>query len=80
MMDKEDSYIFLKIRKRPWYIWLFRCVWLLWLIVWGDMAVGSWEELEPRAFILSLLIFLISLIAGFLIWLWGYIRFRKSQV
>ncbi|MFQ6108959.1 MAG: hypothetical protein ACE5L7_05345 [Candidatus Aminicenantales bacterium] len=79
MKKRNSPYVFLKIRKRPWYVWVLRFFWLLWVILWGDVALGSWRELEPRAFIIALLVFLISLVGGFLIWLWGIIRFRKSR-
>lgn len=79
-MKTEDSYIILKIRKRPWYVWFLRFVWLVWVAFWGDVASGSWKELEHRAFVISLGVFLISLILGFLLWLWGYMKYRKAQI
>ena len=77
-MSKNDSHYFLMIRSRPWYIWLLRIVWLLWVIFWGEVALGSWKELELRAFTVALLIFLISLVLGLLMWLWGHLKFKKT--
>lgn len=72
-MDKEKSYMNFRIRKRPWYVWPIRIVWVVWLLVWAEVAIGSWQEMENRAFIISLVIFLASFVIGFLNW------FRKSR-
>jgi len=78
MIDQKAS-IELKIRKRPWFIWILRAVWLIWVLFWLEATVGSWKEMETRAFVISLIIFLVSLIAGILLWLWGYLRFKKAN-
>jgi len=77
MKDKQ-TYNVLKIRKKPWYIWIFRLIWLIWLIFWIEVAVGSKMELEPKAFIISLFIFAVSLFLGFFLWFEGLRKFRKS--
>jgi hypothetical protein len=78
-MEAKDSHRFLKIRKKPWYIWLLRLVWLTWIVFWAEVAWGSWKELEPRASFIALGILVFSLIVGILLWVWGYRRFRKYR-
>lgn len=70
-MKDKDTYHSLKIRKKPWYVWLLRFVWLAWIIFWTEVAWGSWKELEPRAVSISLGILLISLVVGISLWFWG---------
>lgn len=77
-MKIKDPYLILKVRKRPWSIWLLRIVWFVWLIFWAEVALGSWKEGEPRAFSITLVVFLISLILGILLWLWRYKKFKKA--
>jgi hypothetical protein len=55
--------------KLPWAIWALRIVWLIWLAFWAEVAVGSWKELEKRAFAISLVVFVVSLLAGVGLWL-----------
>jgi len=73
-------YSVIKIRKRPFYVWFLRAVWLVWIIFWADVAIGSHQEMEERAFVISLVIFLVSLAIGFLLWLRGYRRFKKTNM
>lgn len=75
-MDKKNMYAVLKIRKRPYYIWILRLIWLAWLFFWGEVAIGSGQELEPRAFNISMLIFLVSLVIGLFLWFKGI---RKNR-
>ncbi len=75
-MDKKNMYAVLKIRKRPYYIWILRLIWLAWLFFWAEVAIGSGQELEPRAFNISMLIFLVSLLIGLLLWFKGI---RKNR-
>ena len=79
-MIMKNTYWTFKIRKQPWYGWLLRIVWLTWLVFWAEVAVGSWKETEPRAFTISLIVFLVSLFLGFLLWLWGYRKFKKANI
>ena len=76
MVDKE-KYTVLKIRKSAWVLWVLRVIWFIWLLFWAEVTVGSWKEAEQRAFIISLIVFLVSLILGILLWLWGYLKFKK---
>ena len=78
-MEAKDNDFSLKIRKRPWYVWLFRIAWLAWLVVWGEMALGSRQELEDRAFAIALTVFLVSLAFGLLLWLRGCRRRRRAR-
>jgi len=78
MKDKK-TYSVLKIRKRPWYIWILRLIWIAWLVFWIEVAVGSRLELEPKAFTISIIIFAISLFLGFLLWLKGLRKFRVTS-
>ena len=78
MKDKK-TYSVLKIRKRPWYIWILRLIWITWLVFWIEVAVGSRLELEPKAFTISIIIFAISLFLGLLLWLKGLRKFRRIK-
>jgi hypothetical protein len=77
-MEAKDTYHFLKIRKKPWYIWLLRLFWLAWIIFWAEVAWGSWKEFEPRAAVISLSVLVFSLVVGILLWLWGSRRAKKA--
>jgi hypothetical protein len=70
-MEAKDTCHSLKIRRKPWYTWLLRLVWLAWLIFWMEVALGSWKEVEERAAIISLGIIVFSLSAGILLWFKG---------
>jgi len=76
-MENNNSYWIFKIRKRPFYIWLLRFLWIVWLVFWAEVALGSKAELEPRAFVISVTIFLFSLIGGLILWLTGLRKYRK---
>ena len=78
-MADKDTFTVLKFRNRPWYIWALRAVWFLWVLFWAEVMVGSGKEAESRAFVISLVIFLVSLVAGISLWLWGYLKFKKAR-
>ena len=78
-MNGKNNYLGFNIRKRPYYIWLLWIVWVLWLLFWAELSVGSWQELEYRAFCISLAVFLISLTAGLLVWFRGYLKSVKVK-
>ncbi len=63
-MGVTTGYYEIRIRKRPWYIWLLRVIWLLWLAFWLEIAIGSKLETEAQAFQISLYVFIFSLIFG----------------
>ncbi|MCP4901701.1 MAG: hypothetical protein GY906_32455 [bacterium] len=68
----------LNIRKRPWYVWLGRGVWVLWLAAWLEIAVGSYLETEFFAFRTSLKVFVVSLLLGVLLYVWRLRHHRRS--
>jgi len=78
-MEKKNMYAALKIRKRPYYIWLLRLIWLAWLFFWVEVAIGSGQELEPRAFNISIMIFLVSLAIGLFLWFKGIRKNRQPE-
>jgi len=78
-MMAKDTFRSIKIRKRPWYVWIWRAVGLIWLVFWVEVTIGSWREMEYRAFGIALAVFLVSFLLGLLLWLWGYIRFKKTK-
>lgn len=79
MRDKK-TYSVPKIRKRLWYIWILRLIWIAWLVFWIEVAVGSRLELEPKAFTISIIIFAISLFLGLLLWIKGLKKFRRTKI
>ncbi|MBA7476117.1 hypothetical protein ES707_11495 [subsurface metagenome] len=76
-MAEKGKFLVVKIKKSTWSVWGLRVIWLLWLLFWAEFAIGSWKELEQKAFIISLVILLVSLVLGSFLWIWGYIRFKK---
>jgi hypothetical protein len=79
-MGDESVYSVLKIRKRAWYVWLWRIAWIIWLVVWAEVAKGSLMEFEQKALKISSTIFLVSLGLGLVLWLWGSIKFKKRII
>ncbi|NIM58408.1 MAG: hypothetical protein GTO16_05615 [Candidatus Aminicenantes bacterium] len=77
-MAEKGKFLTVRIRRSTWSIWALRAIWILWLLFWAEFMVGSWEELEKRAFIISLVIFLLSLAVGTFLWLWGYLKHKKT--
>ncbi len=77
-MKEKNRYWILKIRKRPFHIWVLRIAWIIWLIFWAEVALGSKAELEPRAFVISLSVFLISFFAGLVLWRVGLKKFKRE--
>ncbi len=77
-MAEKGKFLVVKIRKSTWSIWGLRVIWVLWLLFWAEFTVGSWKELERRAFVISLVILLVSLFVGLLLSLWGYIKHKKA--
>jgi hypothetical protein len=77
-MAEKGKFFVVKIRKSTWFIWVLRIIWILWLLFWAEFAIGSWKELEQRAFVISFVILLVSLVLGSFLWLWGYIKHKKA--
>jgi len=76
-MAEKGKFLVVKIRKSTWSIWGLRVIWVLWILFWAEFAIGSWKELEQKAFVISLVILLVSLVLGSFLWLWRYKRFKK---
>lgn len=74
-MDKDAGYMTLRIRKRPWTIWLSRAIWTLWLVFWTEFAIGSWLEREHQAYTIAMKVLLVSILLGLVLYFW---RRRRS--
>jgi len=68
--SKEPSYLTLQIRKRPWYVWVLRAIWWLWMLFWLEFAIGSKQELEPQAFSIAVRVLIVSLLLGLGLYFW----------
>lgn len=79
-MKRNEGYCYLKIRKRSFYVWIIRGLWIVWLVFWAEVAVGSRMELEPRAFGISLGVFTVSLILGLFLWIRGNLKRKKKSL
>jgi hypothetical protein len=77
-MAEKEKFLVVKIRKSTWFIWAMRVIWVLWLLFWAEFMVGSWKEFERRAFVISLVVLLLSLAVGSFLWLWGYLKHKKA--
>jgi hypothetical protein len=77
---KETGYLTLRIRKRPWYVWLLRAVWVLWLLFWLEFAIGSKQELEPQAFSTAVKVLIVSVLLGLGLYFWRLREGRKRKV
>ena len=75
-MDKEAGYLTLRIRKRPWYVWLLRAVWVVWILAWLEFAIGSKRELEPQAFSTAVKVLIVSVLLGLGLYFW---RMREGE-
>ena len=76
-MERDNGHIYFRVRKRPWYAWFFWLVSIIWMLFWLAFAIGSWKEMEYRAFYISSGIILLSLVIAFIIWLRGYVKYKK---
>jgi hypothetical protein len=73
MSDQESYHI--EITKKPWYAWLFWALWLYLLVFFGQNAIASQAEFEPRAATIFWALFAVTLISGVIIF---YIRNQKE--
>ena len=69
-MTEEARYSILRIRKRPWYVWLLRLAWVLWLLFWMEFALGSKQELEQQAFTTAVKVLIVSVFLGLALYAW----------
>lgn len=73
-MNKDVHDVNVLFRRRPWYMWILGIIWIIWLLFWIEVSVGSWEEMEYRAFYLSTIVLVSSLIVGLIV---NYFASRK---
>lgn len=78
-MNNNDTYKAIKIKRRPFYTWILRILWLAWLLFWLDLVVGSHQEWELKAFKISLAVLVISFVLGVILWIMGIRRARKKE-
>ena len=64
---KDDDYT-IRIRRRPWWMWLLGALWLAAEIIFLQTAIASHRESEPRAAAISWVIVIVLGIAGVLLW------------
>ncbi len=69
-MGKEAGFSILRVRKRPWYVWLLRVAWVLWLLIWLEFAIGSRQELEQQAFTTAVKVLIVSVLLGLALYSW----------
>ena len=75
-VDKGAGYRTVRIRKRPWYVWVLRAIWVVWMLAWLEFAIGSKQELEPQAFSIAVKVLIVSLLLGLGLYFW---RLRESR-
>jgi|GEM_PF-1344582 len=75
----ESGYRTFRIRKRPWYVWLLRAIWWLWMLFWLEFAIGSRQELEPQAFSIAVRVLIVSLLLGLALYFWKLRADRKGK-
>jgi hypothetical protein len=75
-VDKDAGYMMFHIRKRPWYVWLLRAAWILWLAFWMEFAIGAWLEREQPAYSIAVKVLLVSFLFGLTLYFW---RRRRTK-
>lgn len=65
----EQKYHYIRVARRPWYIWLAWMVWLLLEIFFLQNALASHEEFEDRAAAIYWMIFGVLLLGGVIVWI-----------
>lgn len=75
----DPGHLTLRIRKRPWYVWLLRAIWVLWLLFWLEFAIGSKQEIEPQAFSIAVRVLIVSLLLGLGLYFWRLRESRKGK-
>lgn len=73
------DYMTLRVRKRPWYVWFLRAVWVVWILTWLEFAVGSKQELEPQAFATAVKVLIVSVLLGLGLYFWRLRDERKGE-
>jgi hypothetical protein len=67
-MDNKNLYN-IKIRRRPWWMWLLAALWLVVEVFFLQCALASPAEHEPRATLIFWVLFAVIAVAGALIWI-----------
>lgn len=73
-MSNQNHYE-IKISKRPWHIWLFWALWLFLVLFFGQNAIASRAEYEPRAATIFWALFAVTLISGAIVY---YVRQQRE--
>ena len=79
VVDKELGYVTFRIRRRPWYVWMLRAMWVLWILFWLEFAIGSRQELEPQAFATAVKVLIVSVLLGLGLYFWRLREARKGS-
>lgn len=66
----ENSYV-VEVKKRAWYAWLGWIAWFALLVFLAQNAIGSSQEIEPRATAIFWISFAVVLIGGGVVWFVG---------
>lgn len=78
-MRRNSTFHSLRIRRRPFHAWILWLAWVLWIGFWLEVTIGSYRESEPRAYAIGLVVLLVSLLAGFHVWLIGHLRHGSGR-
>jgi hypothetical protein len=78
-VGKNTGSLTLHIRKRPWYVWLLRAVWVVWILAWLEFAIGSKQEIEPQAFSVAVKVLIVSVLLGLGLYFWRLREERKGS-
>ena len=78
-VDTATDHLTLRVRKRPWYVWLLRAVWTIWILFWLEFAVGSKQEIEPQAFSIAVKVLIVSVLLGLGLYFWRLREERKGD-
>ena len=77
-VDTAPDHLTLRVRKRPWYVWLLRAVWVVWILAWLEFAIGSKQEIEPQAFSIAVKVLIVSVLLGLGLYFWRLREERKG--
>jgi len=73
---KERGYYAVRVRKRRWFSWVIIVLWIVLLLFFLETAWDSHKELEPRAALISWIIFSLLLGAGIL---WQALAHQRAK-
>ena len=78
-VDTAPDHLTLRVRKRPWYVWLLRAVWCVWILAWLEFAIGSKQEIAPQAFSIAVKVLIVSVLLGLGLYFWRLREERKGE-